>query len=301
MEGNLNQYRIFYIVAKAGNISHAAEILYISQPAISKAISKLEQELGTLLFVRKSRGVTLTEEGRVLFEHLSTAFDAILSGEEKIRQINTLGIGQLKIGASATLCKYVLLPYLKGFIEKYPHIKISIECQSTYHTLKLLDSGKIDIALVVKPADEKRISFFKTGEVSDIFVSTKSYLTNLFIKEDQALKNEAIFESANVMLLDRENVSRQYIDDYFRENSIEPKHILEVSNMDLLIDFAKIGLGAAGVIREFVRDELERGELKEINLSKPIKKRTVGFAYLKNTQPTASLNNFIEYYESAVV
>ncbi|MFA5659141.1 MAG: LysR family transcriptional regulator, partial [Oscillospiraceae bacterium] len=175
MDGNLNQYRIFYTVAKVGNISHAAENLYISQPAISKAVSKLEEELKTSLFVRKSRGVTLTEEGRILYEHLNTAFDAIFAGEEKIRQINTLGIGQLKIGASATLCKYVLLPYLKGFIEKFPHIKISIECQSTYHTLKLLEGGRIDIALVVKPSDEKKINFFKAGEVSDIFAATKSY------------------------------------------------------------------------------------------------------------------------------
>ena len=72
MDQNLSQYRIFYAVAKAGNISRAAKELYISQPAISKSISKLEDSLNTVLFTRNSRGVQLTDEGQVLFEHTGT-------------------------------------------------------------------------------------------------------------------------------------------------------------------------------------------------------------------------------------
>ena len=73
MNQNLSQYKIFYEVAKAGNISKAAKELYISQPAISKAISKLEESLGIKLFSRNSRGVQLTREGAILFQHVNTA------------------------------------------------------------------------------------------------------------------------------------------------------------------------------------------------------------------------------------
>ncbi len=301
MDQNLNQYKIFYTVAECGNISHAAEKLYISQPAISKAISKLEDGLKTTLFVRNPRGVILTSEGKVLFSHLKTAFEAINSGEEKIKKINELGIGHIKIGASATLCKYILIPYLKGFIEKYPHIKISIECQSTYHTLKLLESNKIDIALAVMPESPKNLEFYPISEFEDIFVATETYLENLHIRENNFQKTPKeveleLFKNANLMLLDEENVTRLYIDSYLNRNNIEVKHVLEVNNMDLLIDFAKIGLGVACVIKEFVFQDLKSGLIKEISLENPLEKRTVGFAYSKSVTPSNSVQNFIDFY-----
>ena len=131
MEQHLSQYRIFYEVARCGNISRAAKELYISQPAISKAISKLEESLDTRLFLRNSRGVQLTKEGEVLFQHVSTAFESLDRGEKELKRIHDFHIGHLCIGVSSTLCKYVLLPYLKGFIGKYPHVNISMETLST--------------------------------------------------------------------------------------------------------------------------------------------------------------------------
>ena len=84
MEQHLSHYKIFYEVAKSGNISKAAKELYISQPAISKSISKLEDNIGVTLFSRNSRGVSLTLEGEVLFSHIKTAFEAIVMGESQL-------------------------------------------------------------------------------------------------------------------------------------------------------------------------------------------------------------------------
>ncbi len=100
---------------------------YISQPAISKAISKLEDSLGLSLFTRSSRGVQLTSEGEILFEHTREAFDALDRGEQELKRIQEFDIGHLRIGVSNTLCKYILLPYLKTFIDQYPHMKVTIE------------------------------------------------------------------------------------------------------------------------------------------------------------------------------
>ncbi len=301
MEHNLNQYKIFYEVAKFGNISHAAENLFISQPAISKAITKLEDSLDTVLFTRNPRGVILTNEGELLFEQLKIAFDAIAVGEEKLNNINKLGVGHIKIGASATLSKYVLLPYLKGFVEKHPHIKISIECQSSFHSMRLLENNKIDIALMVKPEYEKNIDFIPVGEYQDIFIATQTYLDNLNFRENNIgseVNENDIFKNANLMLLDEENVTRMYVDNYLKSNNIEAKQVLEVSNMDLLIDFAKIGLGIACVIREFVLPDIQSGAVQEISLLKSLEKRTVGFALPKNSEHTNSLNSFMEYIKN---
>lgn len=289
-ESNLNRYRLFCAVAECESISKAAELNYISQPAISKAITKMEESLGTVLFNRNHRGVTLTDEGKVFYDELKSAFDIIKAGEDKLRSINELGIGRLRLGASSVLCKAMLLPYLKGFINENPHIKITIECQSSSRIHKMLMDGVIDVGLMVKPDNMTELSFISLGEIEDIFAATPNYLDNL------ALRNESdIFENANIMLLDSENVSRHHVDKFFKENNIEPKHILEVSNMDMLIEFTKIGMGVSCVVKQFVEKEIASGELKEIPLNSKINTREVGLAFIKTSRLNATMQKFIDY------
>ena len=259
MEQNLSQYKIFYEVAKAGNISKAAKELYISQPAISKAISKLEDSLGLSLFTRSSRGVQLTSEGEILFEHAKEAFDTLSRGEQELKRIQEFDIGHLRIGVSNTLCKYVLLPYLKTFIDQYPHMKVTIESQSTAQTLSRLEQQKLDLGLVAEPSLRKDLAFIPVMDIQDVFVATPAYLNNLYVREG---KDTNIFETGNTM--------------------------------DLLIEFVKIGLGVACVIRELVQKELDNGSLVELPLEIPIHRRTIGFAYHPSNQ-AMSLKTFLEF------
>ena len=286
MEQNLSQYKIFYEVAKAGNISKAAKELYISQPAISKAISKLEDSLGLSLFTRSSRGVQLTSEGEILFEHTREAFDALDRGEQELKRIQEFDIGHLRIGVSNTLCKYILLPYLKTFIDQYPHMKVTIESQATAQTLARLEQQKIDLGLVAEPSVRRDLAF-----IPDTFVTTPNYLENLYLREGQ---DTSLFETGNIMLLDTSNMTRHHVDEYMAENNIFPHQILEVTTMDLLIEFAKIGLGIACVIKELVQKELDSGMLVEIPLDIPIHRRTIGFAYHPANQAMA-LKTFLEF------
>lgn len=292
---SLSCYRIFYTVAKTGNISKAAKELYISQPAISKSIQKLEESMNCELFRRSSRGVCLTEEGELLYSHVKVAFETLALGEDRLRNSIELGVGHLKIGVSSTLCKYMLLPYLKEFIKLYPHINISITCQSTNDTLKLLEENKIDVGLIGKPESLKNIDFYYLAEIKDIFVATKDYLRNL---KARGVKEDRILQSSTIMLLDKNNMTRQYIDDYLQENHIVVQDSIDISSMDLLIEFAKISVGVACVIREFVKKELADGSLIEIPLGFPIHKREVGFAYKKSVKPSKSLELFVDFYKS---
>ncbi len=295
MNQNLSSYRIFYTVANAGNISKAAKELYISQPAISKSIQKLEESLGCKLFQRSSRGVILTEEGSLLYGHVKEAFETLSLGEDKLKRSIELGVGHIRIGVSSTLCKYMLLPYLKEFIQRNPHISISISCQSTNDTLRLLDNNKIDIGLIGKPDTLRNIDFFYLDNIEDIFVATEDYLNHL---KERGIANSDILENSTLMLLDKNNMTRQYIDDYLQTNQISVGDSIDISNMDLLIDFAKIGVGVACVIKRFVKEELASGALIEIPLGIPIHKREVGFAYKNNAKPSKSLQTFIDFFES---
>lgn len=292
MNQNLNYYRVFYTAAKYKNISKAADALFISQPAISKTLSKLEENLACTLFHRTSRGITLTAEGQLLFERIQDAFQIIDSGEEELRRMNELELGQIRIGVSTTLCKYILLPYLQNFIQKYPSIRITIECQSTIHTLALLETGTIDIGLIGSTKHSHDIVFEELRQIQDTFVAAPAYLQHNAIQQSNPAD---LFGRVNLMLLNEENISRQYINDYLYQNQIKTNQILEVGTMDLLIEFAKIGLGIACVIREFVETELEHGYLTEIAMPKPIKERSVGFAYSKSHAPSKATMQFLEY------
>lgn len=299
---NLSLYRIFYAVAQTGNISKAANELYISQPAISKAISKLEENLNITLFIRKSRGVMLTKEGEILLDYIKSAFQALSEGEDAIKKINEFGIGHLTFGVSTTLCKYMLLHYLEEFTKAYPHIRISIRCQSTFETLKLIEDHKVDIGLVGKPNHLKNIEFEPVKEIEDVFVANHIYLDNLLMREKISSVNKKsspkILETSNLMLLDEKNITRIFIDEYMKKYNIVTNQILEVSNMDLLIEFSKIGLGIGCVIKEFVQDELNNGTLVEIPLLTPISRREVGFAVTKLSPQNDSLVKFMDFYHS---
>ena len=165
MNQSLNHYYTFYMVARCGNLSEAARKLFISQPAVSKAINKLEEELNVRLFDRTSRGVILTEAGELLFHQLEIAFRAIESGEQKLYQYDAVGAGHLSIGVSATLCKYVLLPYLKEFVTAYPNIRINIKCQSSYETIQELKNGSLDIGLIGETEHMEALAFLPYRQI----------------------------------------------------------------------------------------------------------------------------------------
>lgn len=307
---SVNLYQYFYAVANTGNISRAAKIMYTSQPVVSKYIARLENELGVQLFKRTPRGVILTEEGSILYEHVKTAFNYLEAGMDALRHQQNVGLGHLRIGVSTTLCKYLLLPYLKQYIAKYPNVRLSIECQSTYHTLEALENNQIDIGLIGQPDHIGGLKFYEMTDIEDIFVASPSYMEH--IRQNQSM-DDAMSQTSTtsghlksgassiltsdlttVMLLDKGNITRQYIDRYMTESHLYPANMLEISTMDLIIEFSKIGMGIGCVIKEFVKDELKQGTLVEIPLHTPLQKRTVGFAVRNDKYMNAPLKYMLE-------
>ena len=316
-ESTLSSYHIFNAVAEAGNLSKAAKALYISQPAISRAVSKLEQALSVKLFIRGSRGVRLTEEGKLLYEHTKSAFDSLRQGEENLRRFGTLGLGQLRIGVSTTLCKYILMPYLQRFIQEYPHVQLMVQCHSAQETQELIEKGKLDLGLITAADSHRTLEFLPVTEIEDIFVASESYLKNLkqlgqepaALAEASLCKNRrssakkasdtvlSYFKDGTLMLLDETHTSRLHIEEFLDKNQIETNRVLEFSNMDLLIDFSKIGLGIGCVIKEFVQSELENHTLIELPLPSKPAKRNIGFVYNKTSLQSGSFNKFIDFYK----
>ena len=296
MEQHLAQYRIFFEVAKAGSISKAAKLLYISQPAISKSILRLEENLEIALFTRTSKGVSLTPEGQIFYEYLQNAFSAIEAGETHLAKIKQFNIGKITVGTSNTLCKYILLPYLNRFMKENPHTMVSIFTQSSDETSFLLSENKIDIGLVAKPARTQSMSYISIMEIHDIFVASPAYLSSL---KHIFNNNFDPLRDGNIMMLDKNNATRRFIDSCIEGSKLQLNQSIETGNMELLIEFAKTGIGIACVIKEFIQKELEEGTLIEIEMPPDlyIPKREIVFLYdEKNINP--SLDKFLNILKS---
>ena len=289
------------MVVNKGNISAASKELFISQPAVSKSVTKLENSLNTKLLVRGSRGVTLTNEGRILYERLQEAFHAIELGEEQLKYEMKTEIEHLTIGVSTTLCKYLLLPYVKEFVKQYPHVRISLVCQSSDVTMNALSDNKIDVGLVGEPEDKDDIIFSRVRSIEDTFVTTQNYLDHLMIHSglhDVTQENiKILFEHATLMLMDKQNLSRRYVDQYISNHELQAENIIEVTTMDLLIEFASIGIGVACVIRNFVEKELHNQTLVELPMPFQFTKRNIGLVYKKKQFKNPALEQFLNFYK----
>lgn len=289
---NLELYHFFYYVAKFGNISKASEQLYVTQPAVSRAIKQLEETLGCQLFFRNSKGVMLTQEGEVLYRHIDQAFNFIWSGERKITDFKSLQMGEIKIGASDTLCKYYLAPYLKLFKTNYPAIKVIVTCPTTHEIIRLLKAGKLDFGLVNMPVQDNELSFKNIMKIQDCFIAGQKY------KHLSGSKRHIAEITQNPMLLlEKTSNSRLYIDQYFEQNQLSITPDFEFPTMDLLIHFAKYDFGIACVIENFIGDILDKNPLYKINLIENIPPRSMSAAWLKNTPLTAAAIELLKYLE----
>lgn len=283
---NLSRYKIFLAVAECKSISKAAKSLYISQPAVSITIRKLEENLNATLFIRKSKGVELTENGRKLYDSAKKALNILIDTEDRLKQHQNTGY--LRIAASNVLCKHFLMPYLKEFTLFYPNTDVSITCTSSAAACSMLEQCDIDLALVAKPEHLGTAKYHSLGMIEYIFVCTPAYRNKLNCTNDE------IFEHGKIMLLDKDNISRRHLNNYYAQNNIRPLHILEVNEMDLLIEFAKMGLGVSCVVKQFVESELNAGTLMEIKLSKPILPREIGFLYHLLQPTNENILSFIQ-------
>ena len=295
MSVKLELYRVFKEVAEAGNITAAAQTLFISQSAVSQSIKQLEAELQTRLFARNSRGVTLTADGRMLYEYVRSAMGLLETGEEKLSQSRDLQMGHLTIGASDTVTSQFLLPYLDRFHRQYPAIHIQIISGRSHKVLGLLQSGKVDIAFASTPQEGASLETFPCLATHSIFVAGAEYPCDF----DHVYTLEEIARFP-LILLERKASSRLYLEKYFLQNGLHLNPEIELGARSLLVDLAVIGFGVAGVTEEFVRRELESGRLRKLRTSFDIPPRSVDLCVLRDVPLTSAAQRFSDFIRESL-
>ena len=280
-------YRVFYTVAMAGTVSAAAGTLHVSQPAVSKSVKKLEDLTGCTLFARSVKGVSLTSEGRILFDYVQQGFTHLQNGERILKKIRERGEGVVRVGISNTLCRYYFLPLLSEFHRRYPGIRISIVNRSSSETLRLLEQGMIDFGVVSIPRDTSGFFFRELLTIQDIFVAGSTY------PELRKPQTPAALAGYPLMMLEKNNVTRAFLDGWLTAQQVELAPEIEIGSLEFLIEFAKIGLGVALVIKNFVTEELRRGLLFEVPIAPAIPPRPVGIVTPKNLPLSIAAETFI--------
>ena len=264
----------------------------MTQPAVSQAIMQLERELDTRLFNRTPKGVSLTNEGSLLFEYVNSAINLIDVGEEKILEFKNLTTGELKIGVGDTISRYFLLPYLEAFHNRYPNIKFKIANGTTSELCSILKSGEVDIAICNFPIDDPTLELSPCFEIQDTFVYGEKFKKILAkpISLQELVKLPLIF-------LESKSNSRKYVEDYIQSKGIQISPEFELGSHDLLLEFAKINLGIACVTKEFSQEYLKKGLLHEVQLHEEIPKRSIGVCFLKTVPLSPASTKFVELIE----
>lgn len=273
---DLNLLRVFYHVAKTEQISKAAEILNVSQPAISQQIKSLEDQIGFKLFSRSKKGVKLTQEAEEIFAYCKNIFAQVESINHTLQNISSLDTGTLRIGASDTICKYYLIDKLKTFEELYPKIRYRVTNCTTNESLTLLKNNDVDIAFVHTPVTNQNFTFRPCLTLEDYFVCSKDF-------DCSQIKELSDLTKYRTLLLEKSSHSRKSLDSNLLRYNVELRPKFELASLDLLIEFAKKNMGIICVSKQYIKTELEAQELKIIPLKEKLDLRSISLAFDNNT------------------
>lgn len=294
MDINFELYKVFYHVVKAGSISKASQELFISQPAVSQSVRQLESKLGGQLFFRTPKGITLTPEGEVLYKYIEQGYNMILLAESKFSEAINLDAGEIRIGASDMTLKYFLLPHLEEFHKRYPKVRIKVTNGPSPETAVSLKNGLIDFGVASLPlSDDSAIDVIEAMEIQDCFIANYRFG---HLATGQIPLTE--LSKYPVILLERNTSTRRYIDNFLASKGVAITPEIELATSDLLVQFARRGLGISGVVRNFAEQDLENGSLFELNLTDKIPSRQIGILKLRNTPLSAAAVKFIELIKS---
>ena len=289
MDINYELYKVFYHVAVTLSFSEASKQLFISQSAVSQSIKVLEKKLNQTLFIRSTKKVQLTPEGEILFKHIEPAMNLIRRGENQLLEANTLNGGQLRIGASDTICRYYLVPFFQEFHRKYPNVHIKVANQTSIACAKMLENGQVDFIITNYPNSSlsNANSIRPLKDFRDVFVANPEY----FPLKGQKVSLRTL-QTYPILMLDRKSTTSEFLHHMFQKYQLDLVPEIELTSNDLLIDLARIGLGIA-FVPDFCIPADDR-DLFILDLEEQLPTRQIVVAHNENLPISQAAKQFME-------
>ncbi|MGN0391766.1 MAG: LysR family transcriptional regulator [Bariatricus sp.] len=295
MDINYELYKVFYYVADTLSFSEASKQLYISQSAVSQSIKALEKKLDQTLFIRSTKKVQLTPEGEILLRHIEPAIHLIKRGEAQILESATTG-GQIRIGASDTICRYFLVPYLERFHRAFPNAHIKVTNATSIKCTELLETGQVDLIVANYPNAYlgNLVSIKKIKEFQDVFIANHAFRE----LKGHSLSLKQLLDYP-IIMLDKKSTTSEFLHSLFQKHQLDLVPEIELSSNDLLIDLASIGLGIA-----FIPDycfPLKSDDLFIVETTEKLPKRQLIAAYNEHVPISRAAQAFLNYFDEPVI
>ncbi len=291
MAVNFDYYRTFYYVVKYKKISIAAEKLYVSQPAVTQIVQKLEEQLGSNLFVRTKSGMELTQTGKMLYDYTKQSIEILDNVEYKFNRYENLEVGEIKIRTGSNVAKMILYDALEKFGKDYPNIKVEIATGSPSQAIEMLHTGEIDMVLVYLPYEVayNNLQIIECSKKEYIFAMSKKYC-----KENKVVINEISDLNKYSLIVPKKNST---IGKIFNNNfkDIITSHHYEVAQEQMKKEFIMRNMGIGFIIKDEIKDELEKGTVVEIKLDKLKIEGAIGAITLNRKLNNFATNKLLEY------
>ncbi len=291
MDINYELYKVFYYVATTLSFSEASKKLFISQSAVSQSVKALEKKLDQPLFIRSTKRVQLTPEGEILLRHVEPAMNLIKRGEAQIAD-SIAGGGQIRIGASDTICRYFLVPYLKRFHREFPNVHIKVTNQTSIRCVDLLENGQVDLIFTNYPNSylSNMYTIKKIKRFHDVFVANDSFssLRSRNLSLAQLLEHP-------ILMLDKKSTTSEFLHSLFQQHQLDLVPEVELSSNDLLLDLAKIGLGIAFVPDYCINESSD--DLFIVGTKNTLPEREIVAAYNTHIPIPKATMEFLNYFK----
>lgn len=292
---NIELYRVFYMVARCGSLTKAAEELYISQPAVSQAIKQLETQLGTPLFNRLHKGMELSAQGgELVFADVERALQLLSGVEDKLSELKQSATGTLRIGASETIFQYILSEKIVEYNKLYPQVKIELISDVSPKIIEELRSDRCDIGFLNLPIEEEE-GIRITDSImllNDVFVAGEAYA-------DLKGKELSVWDLQNypLLLMEKHTVARAAVDHYAESLGVKLQPAVEINSWGFMKRLVANGMGIGCIPREYALNRIADNSLFELDVRPAMAPRSVGMALPKNANMPFSLRAFINLFK----
>jgi len=253
-----NQLKTFLAVVDTGSVSEAAELLFVSAPAVSAALASLQSELGVALLARVGRGVAITPAGAVFAPYARGVLRIADEGMAAAREALDPETGRVRLAAVTTAGEHVLPRFLASFRANHPHAEISLEVGNRERLWQLLAEREVDLAIGGRPPGGGH--FVTRATRPNVLVLVAAARPG-----SDGVREVSLDELSRQVLLLREPGSgtRRTTEELYDELGISPAAVLTLGSNGALRESVQVGLGITLISRDAVARELEEGTLEE--------------------------------------
>jgi len=276
---DVTQLRYFQAIAQAYSMSAAARVLHVSQPSLSVAIQNLEEELGTTLFLRDRRGVSLTESGRTLLEHATIVFDTLRNAEHMIRGVEAEEVGRFVVGCHESLGAYFLPSFMSEHMKKWPRIEVALWNGSSAAVRDAVVDREVHFGIVVNPVPHPDLVLVELfPDAVDFFVAANEPPIDDVTQARERIATGPLVYAGRVTQM-QELVAKLAGEDYL------PARQLLCSDLEMVKSLALAGVGVALLPRR-VAAYGQEGKLRRLHPELPFVRDVISLVYRADMHKT---------------